>query len=166
MKLSHLSLLACLLTSAPALALSVDSQQPIHIDSDSMQLDMKNNRVTYLSNVKLVQGSINIHAERLIVTRDPQTGNIEQIESFGNPATFSQLTEDGKTLHGQAEQLYYKMAKDELLMIGQAMLAQDDSEIRGQQIRYQISSQQLVADGQGSERVSTIIQPQAVQKNP
>ncbi|MDG4813776.1 LptA/OstA family protein, partial [Hydrogenovibrio sp. 3SP14C1] len=59
----------------------------------------------------------------------------------------------------------YKMADDELLMIGQAMLAQDDSEIRGQQIRYQISSQKLIADGQGSERVSTILQPQAVQQD-
>ncbi|WP_419894698.1 hypothetical protein [Proteus faecis] len=51
------------------------------------------------------------------------------------------------------------------MMIGQAMLAQDDSEIRGQQIRYQISSQKLIADGQGSERVSTILQPQAVQQD-
>ncbi|EKO3558423.1 lipopolysaccharide transport periplasmic protein LptA [Vibrio metschnikovii] len=165
MKLSHLSLLACLFASAPTLALSTDTQQPIHINSDSLQLDMKNNRVTYISNVKLVQGSININAERLVVIRNPENGKIEQIEGYGNPATFSQLTDEGKTLHGQAKQLYYKMADDELLMIGQAMLAQDDSEIRGQQIRYQISSQKLIADGQGSERVSTILQPQAVQQD-
>ncbi len=55
------------------------------------------------------------------------------------------------------------MADDELTMIGQAMLSQDDSEIRGSKIRYKISSQKLIADSNGSGRVSTVLQPQAAQ---
>ncbi|AMF96068.1 lipopolysaccharide transport periplasmic protein LptA [Vibrio fluvialis] len=164
MKLSHLSFLALLLASGHALALSSDSQQPVYIDSDSQQLDMKSSRVTFLGDVKLKQGSININADKLIVIRDAKTGKVQDIEGYGNLATFSQLTDDGKTLYGEAKELYYKMADDELTMIDQAMLSQDDSEIRGSKIRYKISSQKLIADSNGSGRVSTVLQPQATQQ--
>lgn len=165
MKLSHLSLIACLFASAQALALSTDREQPVYIDSDSQQLDMQSNKVTFLGDVKLKQGSININADKIVVTRDPNDGSIKQIEGFGNVATFSQLTDDGKTLHGEAKELYYDVNKDQLTMIDKAILAQDDSEIRGNHIRYHISSQKLIADGkQKGDRVSTVLQPQAVQE--
>ncbi|NAX22126.1 lipopolysaccharide transport periplasmic protein LptA [Vibrio sp. V39_P1S14PM300] len=165
MKLSHLSLIACLLASANAMALSTDQDQPIYIDSDSQQLDMQSNKVTFIGDVKLKQGSININADKVIVYRNPDDGAIKEIEGYGNLATFSQLTDDGKTLYGEAKELYYKMADDQLTMINQALLRQDDSEIRGKKIRYKISSQKLIADGnQSGERVSTILQPQAAQQ--
>lgn len=165
MKLSHLSLISCLFLSNQALALSTDQDQPVYIDSDSQQLDMQSNKVTFLGDVKLKQGSININADKVIVTRDPKDGSIQEIEGYGNLATFSQLTDDGKTLYGEAKELYYVMVEDQLTMIDQAMLSQDDSVIRGTKIRYQISSQKLIADGkQKGDRVSTVLQPQTVQE--
>ncbi len=45
------------------------------------------------------------------------------------------------------------------------MLSQDDSEIRSKKIRYKISEQKLIADGnQTGERVKTILQPQTIQE--
>ena len=165
MKLSHLSLISCLFISSQALALSTDQDQPVYIDSDSQQLDMQSNKVTFLGDVKLKQGSININADKVIVTRDPKDGSIQEIEGYGDLATFSQLTDDGKTLYGEAKELYYVMADDQLTMIDKAMLSQDDSVIRGTKIRYKISSQKLIADGkQKGDRVSTVLQPQAVQE--
>ncbi|KOO13493.1 MULTISPECIES: lipopolysaccharide transport periplasmic protein LptA [Vibrio] len=165
MKLSHLSLISCLFISSQALALSTDQDQPVYIDSDSQQLDMQSNKVTFLGDVKLKQGSININADKVIVTRDPKDGSIQEIEGYGDLATFSQLTDDGKTLYGEAKELYYVMADDQLTMIDKAMLSQDDSVIRGTKIRYKISSQKLIADGkEKGDRVSTVLQPQAVQE--
>ena len=126
MKLSHLSLISCLLISGQALALSTDQDQPVYIDSDSQQLDMQSNKVTFLGDVKLKQGSININADKVIVTRDPKDGSIQEIEGYGDLATFSQLTDDGKTLYGEAKELYYVMVDDQLTMIDEAMLSQDD----------------------------------------
>ena len=83
MKLSHLSLLTCLFASAHVLALSTDREQPVYIDSDSQQLDMQSNKVTFLGDVKLKQGSININADKIVVTRDKKDGSIKQIEGFG-----------------------------------------------------------------------------------
>ncbi|MDC0611297.1 lipopolysaccharide transport periplasmic protein LptA [Vibrio sp.] len=162
MKISHLSLMTCLLAAPCAWALSTDSQQPVYIDSDSQQLDMKSNKVTFVGNVTLKQGSININADKLIVVREVKNGKIQEIQGFGDLATFSQLTDDGKTLYGEAEKLNYQMAQDQLTMTGQAMLSQDDSVIKSTQIRYRISEQKLIADSNNSKgRVSTVLQPQA-----
>jgi len=165
MKLSHLSLLFVLFTPALALALDSDTEQPVYVDADSQQLDMQSNKATFIGNVKLKQGSININADKVVVERDPKDSTIRRIEGYGNLATFSQLSEDGKTLYGEAKELYYVMVDDQLTMIDQAMLPQDDSVIRGSKITYNISSQKLIADGkQQGDRVSTVLQPQSTQE--
>ncbi|ARP37178.1 lipopolysaccharide transport periplasmic protein LptA [Vibrio sp. 10N.222.54.F12] len=164
MKLSHLSLLALTLAASNVYALSSDSEQPVYIDSDSQQLDMKSNQVTFLGDVNLKQGSININADKVIVTRNAVNGEIEEIQGFGKPATFSQLTDDGKTLYGEADDLHYQLIADRLIMTKNAMLSQDGSIIRGSKITYQITSQKLVADSDSSERVSTVLQPAEVNK--
>lgn len=165
MKLSHLSLLFVLFTPALALALDSDTEQPVYVDADSQQLDMQSNKATFIGNVKLKQGSININADKVVVKRDPKDSTIRRIEGYGNLATFSQLSEDGKTLYGEAKELYYVMVDDQLTMIDQAMLSQDDSVIRGSKITYNISSQKLIADGkQQGDRVSTVLQPQSTQE--
>ncbi|CAE6890735.1 Lipopolysaccharide export system protein LptA [Vibrio sp. B1REV9] len=163
MKPLHLSLLALVLAAPQALALKSDTQQPVYINSDTQQVDMKSNQVVFEGDVSLKQGSINIDADRIIVTRDPKTESIKQIQAFGKPATFSQLMDDGKTLNGQATELDYRIATDELTMKGQAQLAQDGNTIRGSSIRYQIGKQKLVADSSKTERVTTILQPNQIE---
>ncbi|BBM63700.1 lipopolysaccharide transport periplasmic protein LptA [Vibrio alfacsensis] len=163
MKPLHLSLLALVLAAPQALALKSDTQQPVYINSDTQQVDMKSNQVVFEGDVSLKQGSINIDADRIIVTRDPKTESIKQIQAFGKPATFSQLMDDGKTLSGQATELDYRIATDELTMKGQAQLAQDGNTIRGSSIRYQIGKQKLVADSSKTERVTTILQPNQIE---
>jgi len=163
MKPLHLSLLALLLIAPQALALKSDTQQPVYINSDIQQVDMKSNQVVFEGDVSLKQGSINIDADRIVVTRDPKTEAIKQIQAFGKPAKFSQLMDDGKTLSGQAVELDYRISTDELTMKGQAQLAQDNNTIKGSSIRYQIGKQKLVADSSKEERVTTILQPNQIE---
>ena len=164
MKLLHLSLFALTLAAPNVYALSSDSEQPVYIDSDSQQLDMKSNQLTFIGDVNLKQGSININADKVIVTRNAVNGEIEEIQGFGKPATFSQLTDDGKTLYGEADDLHYQLVADKLIMTKNAMLSQDGSIIRGSKITYQIGSQKLVADSGENKRVSTVLQPTEVNK--
>ncbi|MCS0127304.1 MULTISPECIES: lipopolysaccharide transport periplasmic protein LptA [Vibrio] len=163
MKPLHLSLLALVLAAPQALALKSDTQQPVYINSDTQQVDMKSNQVVFEGDVSLKQGSINIDADRIVVTRDPKTEAIKQIQAFGKPAKFSQLMDDGKTLSGQATELDYRIPTDELTMKGQAQLAQDNNTIKGSSIRYQIGKQKLVADSSKEERVTTILQPNQIE---
>ena len=163
MKPLRLSLLALVLAAPQALALKSDTQQPVYINSDTQQVDMQSNQVTFKGNVSLKQGSINIDADRVVVTRDPKTESIKQIQAFGKPATFSQLMDDGKTLSGQANELDYRISTDELTMKGQAQLKQDGNTIQSSSIRYQIGRQKLVAASSENERVTTILQPNQIE---
>ncbi|EGQ7963946.1 TPA: lipopolysaccharide transport periplasmic protein LptA [Vibrio vulnificus] len=162
MKFLHLSLFALILAASNAYALKSDTQQPVYIDSKSQQLDMRSNRVTFDGDVSLKQGSIVIHADKVVVTRDPESNTIKKIEAFGQPATFSQLMDDGKTLSGSAKQLDYSIDNDQLTMKDQAELAQDNNVIKGSSIVYQIALQKLMADSSKNERVTTVLQPSQV----
>lgn len=164
MKLLHLSLLMSLLVTGSAFSLESDSEQPIYIDSDTQHLDMKSNRVTFTGDVKLKQGSININADKIIVIRNPADDTLQEIEGYGEPATFSQLTDEGKTLSGQAKELYYKVSTDQLTMVNDAVLSQDESTIRGNKITYNIESQKLSADSGEGTRVKTVLQPVQTKK--
>jgi lipopolysaccharide export system protein LptA len=164
MKLLNLSLILSLVLSHFAYALSTDSQKPIYIDSDSQQLDLKSNQVTFVGHVKLKQGSIKMNADEVIVMRNAKDGSIQEIKGFGNLATFSQLTDEGKTLYGEAKTLHYTLKDDLLTMTDKAMLSQGDSTIRSNKIRYSIAEQQLNADGNATNRVSTVLQPPTPKK--
>lgn len=164
MKLSQISLLAGLLFSTSSWALSSDTEQPIHINSDSQHFDMQSNQVTFLGDVTLKQGSIKIFADKLIVIRPQGKEGREILEAYGKPARFSQLTDDGKTLKGKSKKLRYELEKEFLTMTDDAELTQDDSIIQGKVITYNMQTQKLIADGGKDERVTTILQPSQLNK--
>lgn len=161
MKIKYLSLFAALALSNLAFALSTDSEQPVYIDSDSQHLNLKSNQVTFLGNVTLTQGSINIKADKVVIIRDAKTGNIDEVQGYGELSTFSQKGDDGKMMYGEAKQLLYKMSDDMLTMIDNAKLSQDDSVIKSSKIRYKIAEQTLIADSDKTQRVSTVFHPNA-----
>ncbi len=96
-------------------------------------------------------------------------GEIEEIQGFGKPATFSlSLPMMGRHSYGEAPLVFYRhsycqLVADRLIMTKNAMLSQDGSIIRGSKITYQIGSQKLVADSGENNRVSPI-QPTEVNK--
>ncbi|WP_096619343.1 lipopolysaccharide transport periplasmic protein LptA [Candidatus Enterovibrio altilux] len=154
------------LVSNNALALSSDAEQPIYIDSDTQSLDMKANTVIFTGNVYLRQGSIRLHADKVIVTRPSGNEAREIIDAYGNPATFSQTLDDGKKINGKANDLQYEVAKNFLKMHNHAVLIQEGgNKVEGQLITYQIDKQQLIAESDLNTRVTTILQPQIKQKN-
>ncbi len=46
-----------------------DTEQPIHIESDTQSLDMQGNVVTFTGNVVVTRGTIKINADKVVVTR-------------------------------------------------------------------------------------------------
>ena len=54
-----------LAASIPAFAVTGDTDQPIHIESDQQSLDMQGNVVTFTGNVIVTQGTIKINADKV-----------------------------------------------------------------------------------------------------
>jgi lipopolysaccharide transport periplasmic protein LptA len=91
---------AMLAASLPALAVTGDTEQPIHIESDTQSLDMQGNVVTFTGNVVMTQGTIKINADKVVVTRPGGEQGKEIIDGYGNPATFYQMQDSGKPVKG------------------------------------------------------------------
>lgn len=100
-KISHL-LLACSLLAASlsAFALTGDTEQPAEVKSDKQTLDMETNTVTFIDNVVIKQGTIEIKADKVVVTRPGGDQSKMIIEGFGNPVTFYQMQDSGKPVKG------------------------------------------------------------------
>ncbi len=122
---------AMLATSLPALAVTGDTDQPIHIESDTQSLDMQGNVVTFTGNVVMTQGTIKINADKVVVTRPGGEQGKEIIDGYGNPATFYQMQDNGKPVKGHASHMHYELAKDLVILTGNAYLEQLDSNITG-----------------------------------
>ena len=154
---------ALLAASASALAVTGDTDQPIHIESDQQSLDMQGNVVTFTGNVVVTQGTIKINADKVVVTRPGGQEGKEVIDGFGNPATFYQLQDNGKPVKGHASQMHYELQNDFVVLTGSAYLEQLDSNITGDKITYLVKEQKMQAYSEKGKRVTTVLVPSQLQ---
>ena len=68
-RLKTSALLCLLCVSTSSWSLKSDTKQPINISSNSQELDVKNNIATFTGDVRLRKGTIDIHADKVVVTR-------------------------------------------------------------------------------------------------
>lgn len=153
-----------MLASAQAQALTSDNQQPIHIDSAQQAVDMATNTVTLTGDVVVKRGSIDIRADKVVITRpdDGKDGN-EVVEGYGNPVTFYQLQDDGKPVRGHSQKVRYETANDLVILTGNAYLEQLDSNVKGDRITYLVKKQQMEAFSDKGKRVTTVLVPAQLQ---
>lgn len=142
-----------------AWALTGDTDQPIHIESDQQSLDMQGNVVTFTGHVVVTQGSIKINADKVVVTRPGGEQGKEVIDGYGNPATIYQMQDSGKPVKGHASTMHYELAKDFVVLTGNAYLEQLDSNITGDKITYLVKEQKMQAFSQKGKRVTTVLVP-------
>lgn len=125
-----LLLLACLcglLATGRAWALKTDKSQPINVHSDNadFKADSKNTgdgTAIYTGHVIITQGSIVMHGDKAvlrIVGNDLSTADVT-----GNPVTFEQHPDQGEPMYGEAQELTYDAAKNEITFITNAKLSQ------------------------------------------
>lgn len=149
--------------SAPVLALTGDTEQPIHIDSAQQSLDMQGNTVTFTGDVVVTQGTIKINADKVVVIRPNGAQGKEVVEGYGNPVTFYQMQDNGKPVSGHGQKLRYELDKDFVILTGDAFLKQVDSSIKGDKITYLVKQQQMEAFSDKGKRVTTVLIPSQLQ---
>ncbi|MBY6187235.1 lipopolysaccharide transport periplasmic protein LptA [Marinobacter hydrocarbonoclasticus] len=157
-----LKILALMLTgamlSSPVLALDGDYRQPIKVTSDNSSADIQSYTLIYAGNVRITQGSMVIKADELKVISSAEKGN-EVMIATGNPATYTQVMENGLPAEAQAQEIRYEVRTRQLTLSGEAQLSQAGSLMRGNTISYNVEKQQLVAEGKEDEQITTIFLP-------
>jgi lipopolysaccharide export system protein LptA len=99
-----LRLAVCLLamSSGLAQALPDDKNQSLRITAIKQEVDLKVGEVIYLGDVKLVQGTLEINAQKLTVHKD-KNQNEESVTAEGSLARYQQQPEVGKPIiHAEA----------------------------------------------------------------
>ncbi len=148
-----------LFLSANIFALPSDSQQEIHIISDSAFLDKPQGRLVYSGNVEMKQGSLNIQADRITLVRTES--GLQKIIALGKPAHYEQVLSvtDGKT-QAYGETIIYSTQNEELTLLVNAGLEKQGNLFSGEKIVYLIKEQRVKADSSSQDsRIHMIIQP-------
>ena len=167
---SHKFLVAAmaLFFSCAASAEKADREQPIDLEADSVTVNDAKKTSTYVGNVILTQGTLVIHADKLIVRED--NNGFQHSTSFGNPTTFKQKQE-GKNeyIEGSAQRIEYDGHMDKVQLYTKAWVKRGQDVVNGDYIMYDASAEYAEVIGGGAAaagapdvpqgRVRAVIQP-------
>lgn len=162
----YLPILACLLTGA-AHALPSDSAQGINFQADRFEMDEIRKTQTYSGSVEMVQGSLKIFADRVVIFRE---GNrVSRIIATGQPARYSQIAQPGEDpIVAQARRMEYNVQSKTLHLIEEASIVQKGTSLSGKRIDYDVQRALVKAEGsqQGGtdDRVRMIIPPEQTEQ--
>jgi lipopolysaccharide export system protein LptA len=158
-KIRRLLLALGLLLPGALPALSTDREQPIEVEADRLEIREQENLSIYEGNVHLVQGSLEIRSERLVIHFN-QANELTLMEMSGAPARFRQLDDNGEEMHGEGLRINY-MESDALLeLLDEARFRHGSDTIEGKRIRIDTETNSIQANGDESdERVKMLIRP-------
>ena len=146
-------------TAMPAFAASADKNQPIEVEADSLEIRDDDNISIYSGNVRLIQGSLNVRSDKLVIHFDDDK-NLVLMEMTGTPASFRQLDDDNKEMLGQADKLDYFEPKSLLVLKGNARFSNDGDLIESSMISINTENDNLqAASPEPDKRVRVVIQP-------
>ncbi len=159
-----LLLSSLLLPLGVANSATVDIDKQITIKAKRQATDLKNKIASYLDDVLITQGSLSISADVVRVISKADSDHKVYIAT-GKPAIFKQLLDNGQPINLQADEIRYDEAKHLITISGNASVSQEGSLVSGNKIVYNTLTEQLNAESNSEESVTTILQPQIKDKN-
>ena len=157
---------ALLSLSCQVFAESADRDKPIDLEADSVKVDDAKQISTYAGNVILTQGTLVIHADKLIVREDKE--GFQHSTSLGNPTTFKQKLEGkNELMQGSAQRIEYDGRMDKVQLYTKAWVKRGEDIVHGNYIMYDANAEYAEviggdtsgAPGAPAGRVRAVIQP-------
>lgn len=140
-------------------ALPSDREQPIEVEADRLEVREQENVSVYEGNVHLVQGSLEIFSERLVIHFN-EASELTLMEMSGTPARFRQLDDAGEEMRGQGRRINYVESEALLELIEAASFSHAGDTIEGDRIRINTETNNIEASGgESDERVKMLIRP-------
>ncbi len=132
-----------------AFALSSDRDQPAVIEADDVEFDFRTGVRTYRGNVTVVQGTLRINSDKLVVHY--KDGKMQNATAWGNPAEFQQRP-DGKNddVIGKGKKILLNEINNTLTLYTKASLKQGSDTAHGEVIVYDMAKDKLRVKGAAS----------------
>lgn len=152
-----------LLLATRTLALPQDSEQPIHIHSDSAELDQEKNLAIYRGAVRMEQGTLTVTADTMTI--ELQDRLVVRITAVGDRAHYQQqFKADQSMVNADAKTIVYYTQEERVELTGDAYLTQDKNEFTGELINYNVREGKVDAQSNGQGKVQVILQPATLKK--
>jgi lipopolysaccharide export system protein LptA len=160
MRHHKLAILLCLVSIG--FQAHADNKEQILIHADSMQLDVNTGNSVYRGNVSFTQGKIEIHGDTITVSS--KNGSINEIKIEGDPARYSDTSQNNNHVLAESNKMDYRVADNQLSMQGKARLEQGDRLVQSENILYDTKKQIVLAGHSSdskdpSQRVNIILTP-------
>ncbi|ABA59238.1 lipopolysaccharide transport periplasmic protein LptA [Nitrosococcus oceani] len=144
-----------------ALALSSDSEQPIHIEANRGELDDREHVAVYSGNVHLTQGTLRIDSDTLTIYYTPDK-KLEKAVAEGQPAWYRQRPDNSnEDIRAKALRMEYHADTATIHLLQKAQVWQGTNEFTGDRIVY--DTERDIVRGEGSEtgvgRIHVTIHP-------
>ncbi len=156
-----LSLCVALLTlsfAQPISAFELDRTLPVHIDADRIEADQREGISRYIGNVVVKQGGLTIRADRAEVRA--AKGGITRVTATGKPVQFERAaTAEVEAASGSADRIDFNAERSQLDAYGNVHLRQGKQEFSGATVRYSVSEQTIVIEGEPGRRVQVLFEP-------
>jgi len=131
----------------------VQKNVPIHIVSDRMVADNKNQWVHFIGNVTTTRGDMVIHSDRLEVYRDAKQDKIQRIEAIGRV----DISQKGR--YATAEKAIYYDTEQKIVLLGNPKAWENDNIIVGDKMNFFLKTDQLIVEGNSTKRVDVVLYP-------
>ena len=167
-RLNQARLLAVItVTIGLAQALPEDRELPISGKADRSWTNTISGENELTGNVVIRQGELSIQADKVVIHRDDDSGEIVYMLANGKPVVFTDLPAvDGEKIIVEGQHIEYFPNQDRIITEGNARLFQAENEARSARIEYntktgvmQIESKRSLDGGNTSEQAEFIIQP-------
>lgn len=153
---SHLLLAVVCLLPLGTQALPGDQDQPIHITADKALRDEVKGFTIYSGNVHLVQGSMELDADKLTIHHNVDVA--DEIIAEGNPAKMRQQPElDEGIVHAHARVITYFKNEDRVHLQTEARIEQEGSVVEGDSIDYFIERQVITAESDQTREDNKVV---------
>ena len=143
------------------------SQGTMSVSADQGQATRQASGLDFDSSLWIFRGNVKITMDKGQLTADDAQINftkklLAKAVANGTPAEFQQrIAKTGKIARGHTQTIDYDAAKGIVRLLKNAWLSDEQNEIRGESLKYNVVAQSIIAEAaeQGSQRVHIIITP-------
>jgi lipopolysaccharide export system protein LptA len=131
-----------------------NKKDPIFITADWMEVDQKQNTITYKGRVVTVQAEMTMRSETLTAYYDPEMKQMKQIIAEGKV----NATQGNRVATGE-KAVFDDKAKT-VTLTGSPVMRQGNSQVSGNKVIYFVEQDRSIVEGDGKIRVQATIFPE------
>jgi len=136
-----------------------NKKDPIYITADWMEVDQKQNTITYKGRVVTVQSDMTMRSETLTAYYDPEMKQMKQIIAEGKV----NATQGNRVATGE-KAVFDDKAKT-VTLTGSPVMRQGNSQVSGSKVIYFVEQDKSIVEGDGKVRVQATVFPEELKAN-